>query len=236
LKDVADDHQDFIPRLKDHILGRYNDIPFDGEDHTFSDEERDRVSFVANRIYKHDVLHINYTTYDLRRAQDSINVRTHPYVMTLGHEDKEGDTTQHPYWYAKILGIFHVNVRLLDHTEIDRVEFLWVHWFGREPGHEGGFESRRLHRIGLIDSKDSTSYGFINPRDILRGVHLIPAFSENLMVQERDVDDEDNNSDDDDDDTENPDFYYVSMYAINEPLFFRIEIDMYPGLSIGICS
>ena len=140
-QDISNKYQDFIPRLKDHLLGRYNDVPFDGEDHAFSDKERDSISFVGNRMYKHDVLRINYTTYDLRRAQDSINVRTHPYVMTLGHEDEEGDTTRHPYWYAKILGIFHVNVRLSDCMEIDRMEFLWVHWFGREPGHEGGFES-----------------------------------------------------------------------------------------------
>ena len=235
-QDISNKYQDFIPRLKDHLLGRYNDVPFDGEDHAFSDKERDSISFVGNRMYKHDVLRINYTTYDLRRAQDSINMRTHPYVMTLGHEDEEGDTTRHPYWYAKILGIFHVNVRLSDRMEIDRMEFLWVHWFGREPGHEGGFESRRLHRIGLTDSEDSTSYGFINPRDVLRGVHLIPAFSTNLVVQERDVDDEGDNSDDDN--TENPDFYYVSMYAVIELVFFHtgFDFDMYPGLSIGICS
>ena len=62
-------------------------------------------------MYKHDVIRINYTTYNLRCAQDSINVQTHPYLMTLGHEDREEGTKWHPYWYAKVLRIFHVNVR-----------------------------------------------------------------------------------------------------------------------------
>lgn len=63
-------------------------------------------------MYKHEViLSINYMTYDLRCVQDLINMPTHPYLMTLGHEDQEEGTKWHPYWYAKVLGIFHVNMR-----------------------------------------------------------------------------------------------------------------------------
>lgn len=36
-----------------------------------------------NRIYHHRVCRINYTTYDVRRAQDSINPRTHADISTL---------------------------------------------------------------------------------------------------------------------------------------------------------
>jgi len=124
--------------------------------------------------------------------------------MTLGHEGEEAETTWHPYWYAKVLGIFHVNVRISDRMEIERMEFLWVHWFGRDPDHEGGFETRRLHRIGLTDSNDPTSYGFPNPSDVLRAIHLIPAFAPNEKGQE---------ADDPDDDTPIQEFFYVSTYA-----------------------
>lgn len=119
--------------------------------------------------------------------------------MTLGHEDEEEGTTWHPYWYAKVLGIFHANVRRSGYTETERVEFLWVHWFGRDPDHEGGFDTRRLHRIGLTEDSDAASRGFLNPSDVLRSVHLIPAFSLNEEV---------------DDDEANPSLYYVSMYVI----------------------
>jgi len=55
---------------------------------------------------------------------------TQPYIMTLGHEDEEGHTKWHLYWYAQVLGIFHINVRLLGCMEMECMEFLWVHWFG----------------------------------------------------------------------------------------------------------
>jgi hypothetical protein len=193
----------------------------------FSDEERDNLTFVGNRLYKHDVLRINYTTYDLRCAQDSINIRTHPYIMTLGHEEEEEDTKWHPYWYAKVLGIFHVNVRRSGCMETERMEFLWIHWFGRDPDHEGGFETCRLHRIGLTDSQEPISYGFLDPHDVIRSVHLIPAFSLNQANQE---------ADDEDDDTASPDFYYVSMYVIRGSSFIHTDVDTYSGLSIAICS
>ena len=37
-------------------------------------------------IYRHKVLRINYTTYDMRRDQDSVNPQTHPDVMLLADE------------------------------------------------------------------------------------------------------------------------------------------------------
>jgi len=163
---IANNDQDFIPRLKDHLLVRQNNLPYNGNEHAFSDEEQDSITFVGNHMYMHDVICINYTTYDLRCAQDSINVQTHLYLMTLGHEDEEG-AKWHPYWYAKVLGIFHVNVRHSGFMETERMEFLWVHWFGRDTDHKGGFKTCRLHRIGLMDSEDPTSYEFLNPSDVL---------------------------------------------------------------------
>ena len=97
------------------------------------------------------------------------------------------------------------SVRNLITMETERMEFLWVHWFGRDPDHEGGFETRCLHHIGLTDSEDPTSYKFLNPSDVLQSVHLIPAFSPN----------EENQEVDDSDDDAIPQFhYYVSMYVI----------------------
>jgi len=202
---IANYNQDFIPRLKDHLLACQNNIPYDGDEHVFSDEERDSITFVGNCMYKHNVIRINYTTYNLRCAQDSINVRTYLYLMTLGHKDREEGTKWHPYWYAKVLGIFHVNMRRSGSMETERMEFLWVHWFRRDPDHEGGFETCRLHCIGLTDSEDPTLYEFLNPSDVLRSVHLIPAFLPN----------EENQEADDSDDDAIPQFhYYVSMYVI----------------------
>jgi hypothetical protein len=134
----------------------------------------------------------------------------HPYIMTLGHEDEEG-MKWHLYWYAKVLGIFHVNMRCLGCMETECMEFLWVHWFRCDLDYKGSFETCHLHHIGLSDSEDPTSYKFLNPNNILQSVHLIPAFA----LNERDP--EVHNSDDLDNDTSILDiYYYVSIYVIHE--------------------
>jgi len=98
--------------------------------------------------------------------------------MVLSHED---DESAHPYWYARIIGIFHVDVR---HTGPDSrsmdtqsMEFLWVRWFGYDIHHCAGWATRRLHRVGFIPSDDVGAFGFLDPKDVIRGVHLIPAFA-----------------------------------------------------------
>jgi hypothetical protein len=61
--------------------------------------------------------------------QDYISIRKHANIMVLAHEDDE-NVAQHPYWYARVLGIFHVNVRFDGQSEPKKTEFLWVHWYG----------------------------------------------------------------------------------------------------------
>ena len=43
---------------------------------------------------------VNYTTYDLRRGQDKINMKGRPYVMALSRDPL------HPYIYARVLAIY----------------------------------------------------------------------------------------------------------------------------------
>jgi hypothetical protein len=125
----------------------------------------------------------------MRRARDSINPRTHPDIMLLSGEDRD-DSDPHPYWYARVLGIYHVEVRH-DHpnavsSEVQVLEFLWVRWLGQDADYNTGSIGRRLYRVGfvpddLIDLDDpseaSGAFGFIDPAEVIRGVHLIPAFA-----------------------------------------------------------
>jgi hypothetical protein len=126
-------------------------------------------------------MQINYTTYDMRRAQDCINPRTHADVMVLSHEDE--NTKPHPYWYARVVGIFHFKVVHLGFSmlssNVRHMEVLWVRWFGRDLSYNSGFKSRRLHRIGFIPVSDDSAFGFLDPRLVIRGIHLLPAFAHN---------------------------------------------------------
>ena len=108
--------------------------------------------------------------------------------------------------YVKVIGIYHVNMRQSESMETEHMDFLWVHWFGRDLDHKGGFKTRRLHCIGLTDSKDSSFYGFLNPGDVLQGVHLIPAFYPNQISKCSEVDNSNNA-------TSVQEYYYVSMYV-----------------------
>ena len=55
--------------------------------------------------------------------------------MLLSGEDHD-NSDPHPYWYARVLGIYHAEVRH-DHpnavsSDVQVLEFLWVHWLGQD--------------------------------------------------------------------------------------------------------
>ena len=73
---------------------------------------------------------VNFTTYDVRRGQDSLNSGNHAYVMVLSQNET---TTNHPFEYVRIIRIFHVemlhNVAGGASDIPTMQEGLWVHWF-----------------------------------------------------------------------------------------------------------
>lgn len=145
----------------------------------FTAAQRNSIHIINNRIYRHKVLRVNYTTYDLRRAQDSLNPRTRADVMVLAHEDE--NENPHPYWYARVIGIFHVLVRHNGpesrSSAPQRIDLLWVRWLGRDLTYPSGWAAKRLPRVGFLDADDPSAFGFIDPMHVVRGVHLIPAFA-----------------------------------------------------------
>jgi hypothetical protein len=56
------------------------------------------------------------------------------------------------------------------------MEFLFVRWFGHDLKHRGGWRNKWLHRIGFVDGDDNAAFGFLDPQEVIRGVHLIPVF------------------------------------------------------------
>src|ERR1700734_2691970 len=131
--------------MKDHLLGRLLDRDYDGDDHVFTDAERNTVLIVDNRLYSAKVFRVNYTTYDVRRDQDSLNPRTQRCDVMVHSCEEEADA--HPYWYARILGVFTVRVlhtgQYARNRSVQHMEFLWVRWFGLVPGHISGFKAAR---------------------------------------------------------------------------------------------
>lgn len=137
----------------------------------------DRIFFQNDKIYRHNIMRVNYTTYDVHRKQDTINPMTpHRDIMVIADGE---DTKHHPFMYARVLGIFHVNVAYIGPGMIDyryrRLEFLWVRWFELEE--EGDWRRSKLDKVSFSRMSDDSSFGFLDPNDVLRGSHIIPCFS-----------------------------------------------------------
>lgn len=148
---------------------------YDGDERTFSSEERSAVHFVngLNKVLRPKRFQINYTTYDMHRDQDTLHPGTGTAVMLLSCKD---GPNAHPFWYAEVLGAFLI---VINHSGTERLmEFLWVHWFGAMPGYRWGFKNARLPKIGFVPSDTGSAFGFIDPALVLRSCHLIPVFSD----------------------------------------------------------
>ena len=102
--------------------------------------------------------------------------------MVLSQED---DTTAHPYWYTRIIGIYHTFVLHESSPEPILIEFLLIRWLGLDLDRTSrfGWKVRRLPKIGFVPDNPeagSPAFGILDPAQVVRGVHLIPCFSEGL--------------------------------------------------------
>jgi hypothetical protein len=199
--------QDFLPKLKDHILPRIrallqqeaisldreplsstSNVPEAGlsaRESGLDGKERDFVFFKDDRMYKHQLIRINYTTYDVRRSQDVINPNTsHRDIMLLANfDDTEAepspDSESHRFLYARVLGIYHVNVIYTGPGMLDyrprRLDFLWVRNF-QYVGRSRGWEDCTLDHVRFPPAASDGAFDFVDPNDVLRGSHIIPAF------------------------------------------------------------
>jgi hypothetical protein len=152
----------------------------------------DFVLFKNDRIFQHNIVRFNYTTYDVRRSQDVINPRTsHRNVMVLSTADDASSTHAHPFWYAQVLGIYHTNVVYTGPGAIDysprRLDFLWVRWYQNSDTSPTvqSWRAGMLDRIRFPPMANEDVFGFIDPEDVLRPCHVIPAFATGYVHSDR---------------------------------------------------
>ncbi|KAJ7208339.1 hypothetical protein GGX14DRAFT_303465, partial [Mycena pura] len=81
----------------------------------------------------------------------------------------------HPYVYSHVLQIFHANVALRG-EDFRPMEFIWVRWYRRDARYRAGWKHKRLHRVEFVPHDEPGAFGFLDPADVVRGVHLIPQF------------------------------------------------------------
>ncbi|KAJ7053101.1 hypothetical protein C8F01DRAFT_1330682 [Mycena amicta] len=206
--------EDFIPKLKNHLLAR---ILGGDEEEDFNEDDRDTLLIFNNRIYKHKTIRFNYTTYDMRRKQDSCNPRTQADVMVL---NPSADKAKNPYWFTRITGIIHLQVLhkgpRSKSQALQTFDVLTVRWFGADDRQKKwGLHVNRNPRIGFVPADSESAFGFVDPAAVLRACHIVPAFhygyddnglARSIGRPRHEVDDKDQ-----------PDmdwaYYYVLMYA-----------------------
>lgn len=101
----------------------------------------------------------------------------------VSSQEKEPDA--HPYWYTRIIGIYHTLVRHKIPPDPIPIEFLFVHWYGLDLDRtsRSGWKMHRLPKVGFVpDDPDagSSAFVFLNPAQVIWGVHPIPSFVEGL--------------------------------------------------------
>jgi hypothetical protein len=110
-----------VPKLKRHLLTGIFAEKHSSESLTSDHDDGmagpsqfnpNSVLFNHNCMYRHNIIHVNYTTYDVQHSQHVINPSTsHCNVMVLANIDEDDDyTSGHMFTYARVLGIYHVNV------------------------------------------------------------------------------------------------------------------------------
>ncbi|KAF6750862.1 hypothetical protein DFP72DRAFT_817228, partial [Ephemerocybe angulata] len=197
--------KDFMPKLRAHLLPRIYSMlikeELDSEDgpdsqrlqrlqslqtslatdHHDTESNADRIFFHSDRIYQHQLLHINYTTYDVRRETDIINPSmSRRYVMCLRQldDDDEDYPNPHRFVHAQVLGVYHANLIYRGEGATDlrkrRVDFLFIRWF--EFCHESS-KTNDFDRLQLQPANSEGAMGFLDPSDIIRASYINPRFS-----------------------------------------------------------
>lgn len=100
----------------------------------------------------------------------------------LGHHDSctRRVGLRPPFAYAQIIGIFHADV--VDNTagpdtKPEPMQFLWVRRYRIDKTFRAGFKRKRLHRLSFLPDTDPNAFGFLNPDEVIRGAHIVPAFA-----------------------------------------------------------
>lgn len=101
-------------------------------------------------------------------------------VLNGSWEEDQRSDRGHPFQYARVLGVYHANLVYVGPGMVDyqpvRVEFLWVRWYKlTETG--AGWESHKLDCVRFPPVNEDDAFGFVNPSNVLRTCHLIPAFA-----------------------------------------------------------
>jgi hypothetical protein len=57
-----------------------------------------------------------------------------------------------------------------------QIEVLYVRWMALLTDHQSGMSYARLPKVAFVEDCDRDAFGFLDPGQVIRSAHLIPAF------------------------------------------------------------
>ena len=138
-------------------------------------------------IYHHKIIRFHYTTYDVRRGTDIVNAGTSRCNIMLLADRRAKPSNMHHFLYARVLGSYHANVMYTGpgmHDHVARkVDFLWVRWFEVLNPTSSEWSDSVLDSLRFPPIHRSDAFGFVDPKDVLRSCHILPAFDKGKRHQ-----------------------------------------------------
>ena len=112
---------------------------------------------------------------------------SHCNVMLLA-DDADGSSISHHFLYTRVLGAYYMNViytgpGVWDH-KLHCFDFLWVQWFEVVDA-ASGWSNSTLDTVCFPPMHCNSSFSFVDPRDILCGCHILPAFVKGKQQADR---------------------------------------------------
>lgn len=106
------------------------------------------------------------------------------HVTVLSRLGLDG-SSQHPFCYAWVLGIFHANVIYTGPRSKDyqswHIEFLWVQWFEVLEDCPSGWQYSALDSARFVLMVEGDAFGFVDLVDLLWACHLTPSFADGML-------------------------------------------------------
>jgi len=105
--------------------------------------------------------------------------------MIHSYEDPRKGQTPFLYWHARIVGIYHLVIQTRDGSTTTlsdeiHIDVLFVRWFEIcFTDYESGWRAQRLHKLRFLPDNNlqGHAFGFADPNEVIRMVHIIPDFS-----------------------------------------------------------
>ena len=185
--------QNFYSKLRDHLLPHIQAaLQQEAESHpglstplnvpplSLDKTTHDFVFFNYESIYQHKVIWFNFTSYDIWHRTNIVKLGGfHCNIMLLA--DCADGSSSSDFLYARVLGAYHANViytrpGMRDYTA-RCFNFLWVRWYHVVDPGSSGWRTSTLDTVRFPPMHEDNSFGFVDPNNVLRGCHILPAFA-----------------------------------------------------------